>query len=212
MKHNLKLNDAAATTLHRALDDIDSALNGLRRLTTMTDEQRAWAGTIGEAAWRIDQLVFNTDPDDSEYGLPAPVAHCPVCDQDTTLPLGCDVCEPHGIERPDVEADALTAILDAEDAIVARKASAVTADDMLNLLDEGVIDMREFHNELDRRGIDQSHLCIEPGCDQRVQFDDEPRCFTHSPDEGSSVRGYSHLMYARRARQTADSCGENFIM
>jgi hypothetical protein len=35
------------------------------------------------------------------------------------------------------------------------------------------------------------HECITPGCDRRVEFDDEPWCFTHSPDEGSSVEGYS---------------------
>jgi len=35
------------------------------------------------------------------------------------------------------------------------------------------------------------HKCEEPGCDKTVYFDDEPKCFTHSPDVGSSVRGYS---------------------
>lgn len=35
------------------------------------------------------------------------------------------------------------------------------------------------------------HTCEEYGCDHRVAYDDEPRCFTHSPDSGSSVRGYS---------------------
>lgn len=35
------------------------------------------------------------------------------------------------------------------------------------------------------------HTCTEPGCDNYVQYDDEPKCFTHSPDEGSSVKGYS---------------------
>lgn len=35
------------------------------------------------------------------------------------------------------------------------------------------------------------HTCTHPGCDRYVQYDDEPKCFTHSPDEGSSVRGYS---------------------
>jgi hypothetical protein len=99
-----------------------------------------------------------------------------------------DDCNLHGIERP-----------------------AIDADTMLSLLDEGVIDMREFAIELDRRGIDQRHPCIQPGCSHTVQFDDEPYCYTHSPDEGSSVRGYSYLMYARRAQQTADSV-DNFIM
>lgn len=35
------------------------------------------------------------------------------------------------------------------------------------------------------------HLCEEPGCDNWIQYDDEPKCYKHSPDEGSSVRGYS---------------------
>lgn len=35
------------------------------------------------------------------------------------------------------------------------------------------------------------HQCEEPGCTKVIEFDDEPRCFTHSPDSGSSVRGYS---------------------
>lgn len=40
------------------------------------------------------------------------------------------------------------------------------------------------------------HKCLEAGCDRRVIYDDEPKCFTHSPDEGSSVRGWS--AYAER--------------
>ena len=35
------------------------------------------------------------------------------------------------------------------------------------------------------------HQCIHPECTTVVQFDDEPWCFTHSPDEGSSVFGWS---------------------
>lgn len=35
------------------------------------------------------------------------------------------------------------------------------------------------------------HKCVEDDCDSIVEFDDEPRCFTHSPDEGSSVHNYS---------------------
>ncbi len=40
------------------------------------------------------------------------------------------------------------------------------------------------------------HKCVTLGCDKIVEFDDEPWCFTHSPDEGSSLRGYS----ARRGK------------
>ncbi len=35
------------------------------------------------------------------------------------------------------------------------------------------------------------HKCITPDCEHIVEFDDEPWCFMHSPDEGSSLRGYS---------------------
>lgn len=35
------------------------------------------------------------------------------------------------------------------------------------------------------------HPCDSPGCTHMVQYDDEPYCFTHSPDSGSSVSGYS---------------------
>jgi hypothetical protein len=198
MQHNLKLNNAAAETISTASADITTAVMALRRLLRdaglpNTIDLMGYLGTITEAQYRIDTIVFEPSI---------------ALDSDYAIGEGND---PHGIVRPgdDIE---LERILDDEDAIVARKASAVTADDMLDLLNDGVIDMREFHNELDKRGIDQSHLCITPGCNQRVQFDDEPMCFTHSPDEGSSVRGYSHLMYARRAQQTADSCGENWVM
>lgn len=35
------------------------------------------------------------------------------------------------------------------------------------------------------------HQCVAEGCNSVVEFDDEPWCFTHSPDEGSSVFGFS---------------------
>ena len=43
------------------------------------------------------------------------------------------------------------------------------------------------------------HKCIEEDCETIVQFDDEPWCFTHEPDEGAWVArpGYS-------ARKEAD--------
>jgi len=34
------------------------------------------------------------------------------------------------------------------------------------------------------------HRCEHDGCDRIIAFHDEPFCFTHSPDEGSSMRGY----------------------
>jgi hypothetical protein len=35
------------------------------------------------------------------------------------------------------------------------------------------------------------HKCEMPECQYHIIYDDEPYCYTHSPDEGSSVRGYS---------------------
>lgn len=35
------------------------------------------------------------------------------------------------------------------------------------------------------------HKCEIPGCHTIIQYDDEPWCYTHSPDSGSSVRGFS---------------------
>jgi hypothetical protein len=34
------------------------------------------------------------------------------------------------------------------------------------------------------------HECEHPGCDRKIPYHDEPYCFTHSPDSGSSVPGY----------------------
>lgn len=46
------------------------------------------------------------------------------------------------------------------------------------------------------------HECEEPCCTRQVEFDDEPMCFTHSPDEGSSLYGYSaYEQAARRDRE-----------
>lgn len=38
----------------------------------------------------------------------------------------------------------------------------------------------------------ESHPCESPGCNATVPYDDEPYCFTHSPDSGSTVPGYSY--------------------
>ncbi len=34
------------------------------------------------------------------------------------------------------------------------------------------------------------HKCERSGCDRHILYHDEPYCFTHSPDEGSSFRNY----------------------
>jgi hypothetical protein len=38
----------------------------------------------------------------------------------------------------------------------------------------------------------EAHPCDAAGCHLTVPFDDEPFCYQHSPDSGSSVPGYSY--------------------
>lgn len=45
------------------------------------------------------------------------------------------------------------------------------------------------------------HKCITDGCERTVELDDEPWCFTHSPDSGSSLPGYSARRAAEEAKQ-----------
>lgn len=35
------------------------------------------------------------------------------------------------------------------------------------------------------------HQCLRNQCQVIVEYDDEPYCFVHSPNEGSSVPGFS---------------------
>lgn len=42
------------------------------------------------------------------------------------------------------------------------------------------------------------HDCEHPGCPYSVEFDDEPFCYKHSPDSGSSQYGYSARAKAER--------------
>ena len=124
---------------------------------------RANLGSIFDAQWRIDQIVFHTDPTDSEY--------CTTCADD--LP---------GCSNPEHDAE-LEAILDGEEVV----------SDLLAKLDRGVITLREFQLSLDSHSISQAHPCDEYGCEHTVGYDDEPFCYKHSPDEGSSRSGYSWL-------------------
>lgn len=51
---------------------------------------------------------------------------------------------------------------------------------MANLFENNIPDDGIFH-----------HQCEEEGCTVTVIYDDEPKCYKHSPDSGSSLRGYS---------------------
>jgi len=46
--------------------------------------------------------------------------------------------------------------------------------------------VREFH----MCGDECHHKCEVPSCSNMISYHDEPYCFKHSPDSGSSVRGY----------------------
>lgn len=54
---------------------------------------------------------------------------------------------------------------------------------------------RGFNEASDRELMQENgifpHACAEAGCKTIVEYDDEPRCFRHSPGSGSSVAGYS---------------------
>lgn len=59
------------------------------------------------------------------------------------------------------------------------------------------------------------HKCEYAGCDDKVSYDDEPYCFNHSPDSGSSVPGYSAKVKAGHKNhipwdQLVTSLGINF--
>lgn len=41
-------------------------------------------------------------------------------------------------------------------------------------------------------GEKEAHPCEKNGCKNIVMYDDEPYCFDHSPDSGSTVNGYSY--------------------
>ena len=95
---------------------------------------------------------------------------CPICDREhDDLPKGCTICD---ADNPD-----------ACDPHGIERPVAVFA---------------EPDPELDvmQRAIGTGsipHPCVIPGCYDVVPYDDEPWCYTHSPDEGSNKRGYSWL-------------------
>lgn len=68
------------------------------------------------------------------------------------------------------------------DAKAAKKAKLTVAD---------VTDVGRFARRMSV--IDeQGHPCDAAGCSRTVAYDDEPYCFDHSADSGSTVVGYSH--------------------
>ena len=51
---------------------------------------------------------------------------------------------------------------------------------------------------------DESHPCTHDGCTNKVAYDDEPWCFTHSPDSGSNVTGYSYKVAKAHEEATGE--------
>jgi len=45
------------------------------------------------------------------------------------------------------------------------------------------------------------HPCEREGCDKNCIYDDEPFCFAHSPDSGSSIKGYSAYKKFRASQE-----------
>lgn len=93
MNHNLKLNDAAAEDVGRAIADIVDAATRACEFARLSPTVRAYLGAIRDAAWRIDQIVFHTSLDDSEYAVVDTAATAYV-------ETGADACSPYGIVRP----------------------------------------------------------------------------------------------------------------
>lgn len=54
------------------------------------------------------------------------------------------------------------------------------------------------------------HECAHNGCNITVLYDDEPYCFTHSPDSGSSFRGYSAYKIQHDALKASAPVGGSF--
>lgn len=50
--------------------------------------------------------------------------------------------------------------------------------------------MMEYDNLRTKAGLFW-HKCGLRGCTEVIEFDDEPFCFIHSSDSGSSLRGFS---------------------
>lgn len=62
-----------------------------------------------------------------------------------------------------------------------------------------------MENELTTEDGIFEHECIRPECTHRVEFDDEPWCFTHSPADGSSLPGYSARKSAERQSKEVET-------
>lgn len=54
-----------------------------------------------------------------------------------------------------------------------------------------IIQAQKAFPEMSKREGIFVHQCITPGCGSLVEYDDEPCCFKHSPDSGSSMPFYS---------------------
>jgi hypothetical protein len=85
---------------------------------------------------------------------------------DDAAPTGAtDECNPHGIERPTL---------------------------VFNTTPQERPTVRFEQPTPGYEPYDGKHPCAYDGCNFTVLFDDEPYCYTHSPDSGSNVPGYSY--------------------
>jgi hypothetical protein len=203
VNHNLKLNDAAAelvqtnlayiaraiADLHQSFDDTIVHLVSAERF----DEMRAPLGSIADARWVIEQIMFRVSTDDSDYGIDTS-SHPSQGNRRRVRILACD--------HPECHPDHCSHVQRALALVVAATEPVITDDEAAALIEPLPCD-----DDCTCRGVSynpeypDAHPCIEPGCEHTVLFDDEPHCYTHSPDSGSSVRGYSY----RAAKALSDA-------
>jgi hypothetical protein len=58
----------------------------------------------------------------------------------------------------------------------------------------------------------EPHPCEAPDCKMLAEYDDEPFCFTHSPDSGSYVPGYSYKTKHRDDRTKENTMPDHDTM
>jgi hypothetical protein len=80
--------------------------------------------------------------------------------------------------------------------------------DVIAMYEAMDFDVTQFFVGSEEEPVDddnESHPCTHSDCTVTVPYDDEPFCFDHSPDHGSTVPGYS---YKAAVRQVIDSAAD----
>ena len=165
----------AMTDIAVALDDISTDCRFELNRCNLPDEVRAaligHLEMIRDAHEALCPLLFT---DEVVVVADGDVIECPVCDPSS----------PERCNAPIMTADEAAALIEPLPATYWVNAEPQTFDAALRM------SLPEWMDGM------HPHDCLVPGCCATVPFDDEPYCFKHSPDEGSSLRGFSyrHLM------------------